>query len=762
MALIRPLAVFLTLLLLTFLAARSQSTSTLQPGDRMPIDSGWKFHPGDSVEWAHPDYDDASWVPIRIGAPWETQGYPDLDGYGWYRLHIVIPSSVKEQGMPKERLQFDLGRIDDADQVFLNGSMIGANAGKGDDMNSGNASLQRSYSLPLDDPRIHWDSVNVIAVRVLDYAGGGGMSGGVYGMGMKPLLSYVTLDAQKNVFSIHNDSVLSKTFTLSSSSELYRFNGTLTIQFFDPETDRVIYRNSTPVVFDKQNLLRYHYTVTIPTIKSYRVEYVFRDQHSADSVLVKEESPYILTPVSPSVPRINGADVYGASAGAPFLYRIPATGQEPLVYSAQGLPDGLHLDSQTGIITGSLKADSNYPVLLQVKNDRGTATRTLTIIGGRLIGLTPPIGWNSYASYYHVSDSLVRMNAKVLSSRLASHGWSYVNIDEGWSGPRDANGEVHGNERFPDMKALGDYIHGFGLKFGIYSSPGPQTCGGLTGSYQHEDQDALTFARWGVDLLKYDYCSYSNIAPKDPTVDDYKKPYDLMRQSLDKTGRDIFYALCQYGLGDSWKWGAAIGANSWRNTGDIWDGWAGVVANGFSQYKYAPYTQPGHYNDPDCLIPGQIVLSDWSAPTHPTSLTPDEQYSQMSLWCLISAPLLAGCDLTRLDEFTLALLTNDEVLAISQDSLVRPAVKMLDDGDYQVWTKQLKDGSFAVGVFNMMDDSHPIRVTLRWRSLRLPKTLLVRDCWRQQDLGVFTRKLKMMVPRHGVKLLIVRNPALHR
>lgn len=333
-----------------------------------------------------------------------------------------------------------------------------------------------------------------------------------------------------------------------------------------------------------------------------------------------------------------------------------------------------------------------------------------------------------------------------------NHGWTYVNIDDGWeirgdlNPKRDAEGNILTNEKFPDMKRLGDSIHALGLKFGIYSSPGPLTCGGYTASYQHEEQDARSYASWGIDYLKYDWCSYGNIA-KDASLAEYKKPYFVMRDALNKVDRDIVYSLCQYGMGDVWKWGDEVGGNLWRTTGDITDTWESLREIGFGQVKNQPYAKPGNWNDPDMLIVGWV---GWGPSLHPTRLTPDEQYTHISLWCLLSAPLLIGCDLQRLDEFTLNLLTNDEVIALNQDPLGSQAKQVISDGDIQVWVKDMADGSKAFGVFNLGEKT--ANYILKPEKAGLKAGGELRDLWRQKTLGTAGNSIAVAVPSHGVML----------
>ena len=355
-------------------------------------------------------------------------------------------------------------------------------------------------------------------------------------------------------------------------------------------------------------------------------------------------------------PAIHGPRITGSTPGCPFLFLIPATGAKPLTFSARNLPEGLTLDAATGIISGTLKQDGTTVVDLSVKNALGESHRKLTIVGGKhKLALTPPLGWNSWNCWAGaVSDEKVRAAADAMvASGLAAHGFQYVNIDDCWEGKRDANGEIQGNEKFPDMKALADYVHGKGLRFGIYSSPGPETCAGFEASWQHEQQDANTYAKWGVDYLKYDWCSYGRVAPPNPDLAAMQKPYRVMREALDHCGRDIVFSLCQYGMGDVWKWGAEVGGNCWRTTGDIRDEWGSMSGIGFAQTGHERFAGPGHWNDTDMLVVGKV---GWGPVQHQTKLKPDEQLTHITLWCLQAAPLLIGCNMAALDEFTIALL----------------------------------------------------------------------------------------------------------
>jgi alpha-galactosidase len=485
------------------------------------------------------------------------------------------------------------------------------------------------------------------------------------------------------------------------------------------------------------------------------------------------EPAVILTPKASPKPRINGARVFGVRPGHPFLFTIAASGDRPMTFRVDRLPRGLTLDPQTGRITGSLSKEGEYAVTLHAQNSLGAASRTFKIVCGPLIGLTPPMGWNSWNCFGAAvtADKVKAAADAMVKTGLINHGWTYVNIDDFWEvnprrtedptlqGPeRDSEGRILTNPRFPDMKGLADYVHSQGLKIGIYSSPGPTTCGGCIGSYQHEDQDAQRYAEWGFDYLKYDWCSYGRIAapgggrrvqlPKETLM----KPYLVMRAALDKAPRDIIYSLCQYGMGNVWEWGKDVGGNCWRTSGDITDNWRSLSGNGFRLGGHEKFVGPGRFDDPDMMVLGVVDVGR-GVNLHPTRLTPNEQYTHMSLWCLLASPLLLGCDLTQLDEFTLSLLTNDEVLEVNQDPLGRQASRVAQDTDKQieVWAKDLEDGSKAVGLFNRSDEE--TTVTAKWSDLGISGRWWVRDLWRQENIARQEGQYETKVPRHGVVLI---------
>jgi alpha-galactosidase len=542
----------------------------------------------------------------------------------------------------------------------------------------------------------------------------------------------------------------------------------------------------------------------------------------------------IRTPPAPETPRINGPRVYGERPGHPFLYHLPVTGRRPITISAQGLPDGLAVDPSTGNITGTVAKSGTDDVLFTASNALGSGSASIRFVIGPDVCLTPPLGWNSWNAFHvSITDAKIRAAADAMAATgLIDHGWTYINMDDRWQGARGTDGVIKAGKAFPDMKALADYIHAKGLKVGIYSSPGPLTCANAIGSYKYEDQDAATYAAWGMDYLKYDWCSYRAIEeisreqkfsglfasgsnahavslatenavlmvrrqgddpmqllePSDDIkafaastagmtrdqisarVDDIKRelaalhgfshlmnnsalntfeveqdkaPYVKMRASLDKVNRDIVFSFCQYGMGKVWEWGAAAGGNLWRTTGDISANWPSIETHGFNQNGLEQYAGPGHWNDPDMLEIGN------------GNLTADENYTHMTLWCMLSAPLLIGCDMPKMSPFIISLFTNDEVLAVSQDALGKQGWRAHQDGKTEVWTKPLADGSMAVAFFNRGDAEAP--VSINWSDLKLTGPQSMRDLWRQKDTGVQKDGYTITVAPHGAELFKVSN-----
>ncbi len=451
----------------------------------------------------------------------------------------------------------------------------------------------------------------------------------------------------------------------------------------------------------------------------------------------------VLTPPDPKVPKLHGPRVYGERVGRPFLYRIPATGERPLRFQVESLPAGLSLDAATGIITGRIDTPGTWTVTLKATNDLGSDQRRLRIVIGDTIALTPPMGWNSWNCWAcSVDDAKVRAAARAMvDSGLADHGFVYINIDDCWHGKRDkTTGEIRPNKKFPDMKGLADYVHSLGLKLGIYTDCGPKTCAGYEGSKGHEEQDIMTYAKWGIDYVKIDWCHTQGMDPA--------KAYAVFGRAIKKCPRDIVFSICDWGVKEPWRWGTRVGGNLWRTTGDIRDTWGSMSSIGFGQADLAKYASPGHWNDPDMLVVGKV---GWGPKLHETHLNANEQYTHISLWCLLSAPLLIGCDMSKMDEFTRSLLANDEVLAIDQDSLGRQATRAVKDGFSEIWVKDLEDGSKAVGLFNR--GLLPCSITVQWKQIGVAGAQTVRDVWRQKNVAVAREEFKAKVPPHGVVLL---------
>jgi alpha-galactosidase len=354
----------------------------------------------------------------------------------------------------------------------------------------------------------------------------------------------------------------------------------------------------------------------------------------------------------------------------------------------------------------------------------------------------PPLGWNSWNKFAgRVDDATIRQMADAMASNgMKEAGYQYVNIDDTWEANRDPQGNITTNKKFPDMKALADYVHSKGLKIGIYSSPGPNTCAGYEGSYGHEEQDARTYAAWGIDYLKYDWCGARNLYR-----DEEMQPlYQLMGDALLKSGRPILYSLCQYGRAEVWRWGADVGGNAWRTTGDIRDTWDSMSTIGFSQDEHARWAAPGHWNDPDMLEVGNGGMTD------------DEYRTHMSLWSILAAPLLAGNDLRAMSESTREILTNREVIAIDQDAHGAQGRRIAKPGDSEIWVKPLSNGAHAIGLFNRGSAASPI--TIKWSDLALKSTPThVRDLWGHRDLKLEGPEYSVTVPAHGVVMLRVYN-----
>ena len=477
-----------------------------------------------------------------------------------------------------------------------------------------------------------------------------------------------------------------------------------------------------------------------------------------DSITPPDYSRFILTPKASETPHINGPKVYGARPGADFLYRIPTTGRRPITFSAQGLPKGLKIDPKSGIIRGKALQRGSYQVTLTASNKLGSTSKKLCIEIGDKIALTPPLGWNSWNCWgIQIDQEKILRSAQTLVEKgLADYGWSYINIDDGWQGLRGGKyNAIQPNRKFTDMKALVDQIHALGLKAGIYSGPWQSTyashigssCDNMNGTYWwveqgivdenwrvdrtkvgKEDirsfgkysfakQDALQWAEWGFDYLKYDW----NLNDRWWLED--------MRHAIDATHRDIVYSISnssRVALGPV----LARNAECWRTTGDIRDTWESMSTIGFNgQDQWAPYRSPGHWPDADMLVLGKV---GWGRHYHWTQLTPDEQYTHITLWSILASPMLLGCDMDKLDDFTLSLLCNSEVWDVNQDPLGYQGTCFSREKETAIYVKPLDDGSLAVAFFNLGDKPCTMSAIPHKLGLIGPQT--VRDLWRQQDL----------------------------
>ncbi|HVC47508.1 MAG TPA: glycoside hydrolase family 27 protein [Terracidiphilus sp.] len=368
---------------------------------------------------------------------------------------------------------------------------------------------------------------------------------------------------------------------------------------------------------------------------------------------------------------------------------------------------------------------------------------------------TPPMGWNSW-NYFagKVTQQDIKNAAdQIVASGMKDAGYIYINIDDTWEGQRDANGVLHTNSKFPDMKALADYVHSKGLKLGIYSSPGPKTCAGYAGSLGHEQQDAKLYASWGIDYLKYDLCSFIPAVMQKQAPNDKAQQmrlmiaaYDKMSRALKATGRPIVFSLCQYGWDAPWEWAPALGGNLWRTTGDINARWDRIYDLLEMQAGLAKYAGPGHWNDPDMLEVGNGHLSL------------AENRSHFSMWAMLAAPLLAGNDLTKMTPAIKSILTNRDVIAIDQDSLGHQARRIYADGEVEVWARPLSGGAMAVAVLNAGSDrysTHPFHLNLE--KLGLHGAQQAKNLWTGQDLTL-TNDMPLEIASHDILLVRIANP----
>ncbi len=466
-------------------------------------------------------------------------------------------------------------------------------------------------------------------------------------------------------------------------------------------------------------------------------------------------------PVQSPIPVLYGPTVVGVSSGRPLLHRIGASGAGKLAFKAAPLPPGLTLDAATGILSGKIAVPGKYPISLTVTGPAGKATGKLTVICAKDgIARTPPMGWSAWNLYGEtVTGDAVRRQAEwLIKTGLAAHGYTYVLLDDTWQGRRDTvTGELTSNRRLGDIASLAAYLHARGLKFGLYSSPNEETCAGFSGSMDHEEQDARTFAKWGADYLKYDWCDAKSRRGTTTSVM-LKEAFGKMKAALDRTDRDIFFAINPYGYAVASQWGQEVGANSWWTVSQLNETWESVSRSGFDVAFKDSDAGPGHWNDLGWLYIGKVGSATINP--HFTKLTADEQKAQFSLWCLQAAPLILSCDLTNLNPNTFypvtsAILTNDEVIAIDQDALGKPATPV-DGTNNEIWSRPLADGTVAVGCFNRRGVARTM--TVRLEALELTGAQPVRDLWQRKNLGAKSGEWSVTVPAHGVSLFKVGKP----
>ena len=375
-----------------------------------------------------------------------------------------------------------------------------------------------------------------------------------------------------------------------------------------------------------------------------------------------------------------------------------------------------------------------------------------------MLAATPPMGWNSWNMFgASVNAEIVKQTADAfVAGGLRDAGYQYIVIDDHWHGGRGADNRLFPDpQKFPDgMKAVSDYVHALGLKFGIYSDAGPLTCGGRPASQDNEEIDAQTFADWGVDFLKYDWCHAED------TRANAEYRYSKMSAALQATGREIVFSICEWGHHRPWLWGARVGGQLWRTTGDIGDSWYnlnaswgcilyGIDSIGFEQQRgLEAYAGPGHWNDTDMLVVG---LCGRSKSIEGAGCTESEYRAHFSLWCMLAAPLMVGCDVRSMEGGTQVILTNREAIAIDQDPLGRQGYRASRNGMAEIWMKPLEDGQLGVGLFNRGDNTCPIPVS--WSDLEISGKYQVRDLWAHADMGVFDSLYRTEVEPHGCALL---------
>ena len=716
------------------------------------------FKQGDDISWAKPEMDDASWSEIDITKKWNEQGFPqNTRSYGWYRIHVNIPKSVLQGADQQNAIILNMPKADDVDECFLNGKLIGS-TGRMPTNAAGYfpaSNVVRNYVVDIKQDGLRLDAENVIAVRVYNRSGSGGLYNNPLTVTCPKAADGFTMNLTDiNIGQYHYDIEVNNAYLTSTT-------GTLDVIITDRETGEKVKSLTKKLSLRRNKPVR----VTVPYSmdKMYQLTATYTDAKTGKVLSQSKQLKYVLTPEAPATPRFNGAPVWGVRPGSPVIYRFPVSGEKPMTFSCNNLPEGLQL-TENGVLTGKIDKACILSFTVTAENAKGKASQDFTLkVGDNMIGQTPPMGWNSWTCWgLTVTQEKVMASTQALIDKgLVDYGYSYINIDDGWEAPkRNADGTLDANEKFPSMKGLVDWLHERGLKFGIYSAPGATTCGGYLGSLGYEKEDADVWNKWGVDYLKYDWCSYENVRREE---NDYGyasciRPYLLMQKFLRQQPRDIFYSLGPLGGTQVYLWGLYCDGNSWRTAQDINDTWRSIYDVGFrQQLGKSQYSSIGHWNDPDMLVVGKVGygLGENTNGLRETRLTPDEQYTHITLWTLVSSNMLIGCDIAQMDDFTLNLLCNNEVNAIDQDLLGKQADRALKEGDIEVWSRPLADGAIAVGIFNVgeKDQQVDMKALVSRLSTVTFQVSTVRDVWRQKDLS--PSELNCTIPSHGCRYLKV-------
>lgn len=514
--------------------------------------------------------------------------------------------------------------------------------------------------------------------------------------------------------------------------------------------------------------------------------------------------PAIAMPITIPAPHIHPPAVVGIRTGTPLLWTLPVTGQRPMKFAAKGLPNGITLNPTTGTLSGTVAKDGDYAVQITAQNAAGKDVRTIHLLAGSLVAATPPMGWNSYDCFGDsVTEDETLANARYLQSHLLPYGWDTVVVDYRWYDAfahdnnasnkafapltMDATGRLlPAPNRFPSamdghgFKALADKIHAMGMRFGIHIMRGiprnavianlpidgstykaadaaniQDTCpwcpdmfgvrGGILAGQAYYDSLFRLYASWGVDIVK---------------MDDTSAPYhtdeiEAVDKAIGKCGRSIVYSLSPGETPVEQGKHVAAHANMWRGLGDLWDNWSQLTHTFEVGARWPAFVGPGHWPDPDMLPLGRLSVGHRSVGEDRRSkLTHPEQMTLMSLWSLLPAPLMVGADLPANDPWTLALLTNADVLAVNQDALGAAGHPIFTKDEWQVWSKPMADGSQAIGLFNRSDFDETLTVTAA--DLKLSGSYKLRDLWQRKDLGNFSGSLTTTVPAHGVALFQFR------